>query len=225
MRGLAARLREIGAAGRPARETEMMLGALDAYLADAEPATREALRPMRAVWDLARGEARRVYFETLRRSGAEAWLSRLAELDLEDVESAAPAAGQPRLMRHLAPAVFQRYLTRVRAFDTLDRGASMADWHRYRMAVRRLRAVADILRDALPAGQITPILARCRETQDGLGELRDAHISAQAALQFVAGLPFPDGEGSDAGRAGLVFAAWLQEKAAGLQPAGVEKWE
>ena len=225
MRGLEARLREIGAAGGPARETEMMLEMLDAYLAEAGPAVRAALGPMRAVWALARGEARRVYFETLRRSGADAWLSGLADLDLVDDDNPAPTAGLPRLLRHLAPAVLQRYLTRVRAFDTLDRGASMEDWHRYRMAVRRLRAVADMLRDALPAGHINPILARCRETQDGLGELRDAHITAQAALQFVSGLPFPDGEGSDVGRAGLAFAAWLQEKAAALLPARVEAWE
>jgi CHAD domain-containing protein len=223
-RGLGARLREIGAAGGPARETEMMLEMLDAYLADAEPAARAALGPMRAVWDLARREARRVYFETLRRSGADAWLSGLAELDLVDDNKAAPTAGQPRLMRHLAPAVLQRYLTRVRAFDMLARGAPIADWHRYRMAVRRLRAVADMLRDALPAAQINPILTRCRETQDALGELRDAHITAQAALQFVAGLPFPDGEGADVGRAGLAFAVWLQERAAALQPAGVAPW-
>lgn len=224
MRGLEARLREIGEAGGPARETEMMVEMLDAYLADAEPGARAALGPMRAVWDIARREARRVYFETLRRSGAEAWLSGLSGLDLADDDGAVPPAGQPRLMRHLALAVLERYLTRVRAFDTLGRGAPIADWHRYRMAVRRLRAVADMLRDALPAGQIKPILARCRETQDALGELRDAHITAQAALQFVSGLPSPDAEGSDAGRAGLAFAAWLQEKAAALQPSRVEAW-
>jgi CHAD domain-containing protein len=224
MRGLEARLREIGAAGGPARETEMMVGMLDAYLADADPLARAALGPMRAVWDIARREARRVYFETLRRSGANAWLSRLAGLDLSDDHSAVPPAGQVRLMRHLAPAVLQRYLTRVRAFDTLARGAPIADWHRYRMAVRRLRTVADLLRDAMPDGQVRPILARCRETQDALGELRDAHITAQAALQFVAGLPSPDGEGSDAGRAGLAFAAWLQDKVAALEPARVEAW-
>ena len=224
MRGLEARLREIGAAGGPARETEMMVGLLDAYLADADPAARAALGPMRAVWDIARREARRVYFEMLRRSGADDWLSGLAGLDLADDDSAALPAGQPWLMRHLAPAVLQRYLTRVRAFDTLARDASIADWHRYRMAVRRLRTVADLLRDALPDGQIKPILARCRETQDALGELRDAHITAQAALQFVSGLPAPDAEGSDAGRAGLAFAAWLQEKAAALQPERVEAW-
>ncbi len=225
MRGLEARLREIGAAGGPARETEMMVGMLDAYLADAEPAAREALRSMRAVWDIARREARRVYFETLRRSGAAAWLRPLAELDLADDDSVPRAAGQPRLLRHLAPAVLQRYLTRVRTFDTLARGAPISDWHRYRMAVRRLRTVADLLRDAMPDGQIRPILARCRETQDALGELRDAHITAQAALQFVSGLPSPDAEGSDAGRAGLAFAAWLQDKAAALLPARVEAWE
>jgi hypothetical protein len=203
----------------------MMVGMLDAYLADAEPGARAALGPMRAVWDLARREARRVYFETLRRAGADAWLSGLAGLDLADDESVPPAAGNPRLMRHLAPTVLERYFTRVRSFDILAHDAPIADWHRYRMAVRRLRAVADLLRDALPAGQIKPILARCRETQDALGELRDAHITAQAALQFVSGLPVSEGEGSDIGRAGLAFAAWLQAKAAALQPARVEKWE
>ena len=224
VRGLEARLREIGAAGGPARETEMMVGMLDAYLEDADPAAGEALRPMRAVWEIARREARRVYFETLRRSGAAAWLRPLAELALDDDDPAAPPAGQIRLMRHLAPDVLQRYLTRVRAFDTLARGAPIADWHRYRMAVRRLRMAADLLRDALPDGQIRPILSRCRETQDALGELRDAHITAQAALQFVSGLSFPEAEGSDTERAGLAFAAWLQEKAAALQPARVEPW-
>ncbi|MEO6062608.1 MAG: CHAD domain-containing protein [Thermoflexales bacterium] len=225
MRGLDARLREIGEAGGPARETEMMVGLLDAYLADAEPGAREALRSMRAVWDITRREARRVYFERLRGSGADAWLSRLAELDLAEDDSASPAAGQPRLLRHQAPAVLQRYLTRVRAFDTLSRAAPIADWHRYRIAVRRLRAVADLLRDALPAEQIKPILARSRETQDALGDLRDAHITAQAALQFVSALPSLDSEGSAAGRTGLAFVAWLQEKAAALQPARVERWE
>ncbi len=224
MRGLEERLREIGAAGGPARETEMMVGMLDAYLADADPGAREALRSMRAVWDITRREARRVYFETLRQSGADAWLRRLAELDLADDDSALPAAGQPRLLRHLAPAVLERYLTRVRTFDTLAGGAPIGDWHRYRIAVRRLRAVADLLRDALPAEQIKPILARCRETQDALGDLRDAHITAQATLQFVSGLPSPDGEGSDAGRAGLAFAAWLQYKASALLPESVEPW-
>lgn len=224
VRGLEARLREIGAAGGPARETEMMVGMLDAYLEDADPAAGEALRPMRAVWDIARREARRVYFEALRRSGAAAWLRPLAELALDDDDPAAPPAGQIRLMRHLAPDVLQRYLTRVRAFDTLARGAPIADWHLYRMAVRRLRMAADLLRDALPDGQIRPILSRCRETQDALGELRDAHITAQAALQFVSGLSFPEAEGSDTERAGLAFAAWLQEKAAALQPARVEPW-
>lgn len=225
MRGLEARLREIGAAGGPARETEMLVGMLDAYLVEADPGARAALGPMRAVWDLARREARRVYFETLRRSGADAWLRPLAELELAEDDSAPPEAGQPRLLRHLAPAVLQRYLTQVRAFDTLARGAPITDWHRYRMAVRRLRAVADLLRDALPDAQIRPILARCRETQDALGEMRDAHITSQAALQFVSGLSFPEAEGSDTERAGLAFAAWLQEKAAALQPARVEPWE
>jgi len=224
-RGLDARLREIGAAGGPARETEMMLEMLEAYLADADPAAREALKPMRAVWDIARREARRVYFEALCQSGAEAWLERIAGLDLAESEGVAPPPGRPRLMRHLAPELLQRHLTRVRAFDMIARDAPIAEWHRYRVAVRRLRAVADMLRDALPAGQIKPILARCRETQDALGDLRDARIAAQAALLFVSGLPFPDGEGSDVGRAGLAFAAWLQEEAAALQPAQVARWE
>ncbi len=227
LRGVAPRLRALARAGGPARETEMMIETLDAFLSEAGEETRAALGPLRQVWERTRQESRRVYADVFARSDAPVWMKRLAGLRLATKDRRLEdAPGGTRLMRHFAPELLERNLARVRACDTLTADSPPAEWHRYRLAVRRLRDVADLLRDALPAAQIDPLLARCAKTQDALGEMRDAHITAQAALLFVSAIPLDGGPGEAerTAHAALDFAAHLQARAAALQPASIERW-
>ena len=140
---------------------------------------------------------------------------------------AALPAGQPWLMRHLAPAVLQRYLTRVRAFDTLARDASIADWHRYRMAVRQLRTVADLLRDALPDGlraagasvDVVPLYRTVAELPEGVDAPAADLVtftSSSTARAFAAAFPDADLAAVRGVSIGPITSATMRELGIGI---------
>lgn len=218
LRELAAALDDVIDAGGPARETEALVAALDAYLESAGDAARTALGPMRQVWTMARDEARRVFGDRLERAGITDALARLTALDPRQDGGAAAAPGQPAFMRHVAPLMLERALARAGAYDTLTPAAPDDDWHRYRLAARRLRDTAGLLRDALPTKKIKAIREQCAQAQQTLGEIRDARLAAQAALRFASALPLQGDAARATLEASLAFAASLEARAAALQP-------
>ena len=134
----------------------------------------------------------RVYAERLSRAQVRSTVRHLRRW-AEQRPKATPAAlsplGEPACLRHIGPPALERALADVRVFDTLTPDSLAQVRDRYRRAARRLADVADLLRDALPAGRIQPLLAQARLVSHALGRARDAQRAAREALRYLAALP------------------------------------
>jgi len=185
-------LAHLATRGAPARMAEALVRDLDAYLGSGDEQRHADLAPLRAVWVLARDEAARVYAERLSRAQVRATVRHLRRW-AEQRPKATPAAlsplGEPACLRHIGPPALERALADVRVFDTLTPDSLAQVRDRYRRAARRLADVADLLRDALPAGRIQPLLAQARLVSHALGRARDAQRAAREALRYLAALP------------------------------------
>jgi CHAD domain-containing protein len=73
----------------------------------------------------------------------------------------------------------------VRAFDVLGDKPEYAQVHAARIAVKRLRYLAEGLSEVLPEAEIQEWVTRCKQAQDALGAMNDAHMACAQAQGFV----------------------------------------
>lgn len=180
------------------RQTTRALGGvrdLDVFLERAEqyrdkltPTRQTELDPMFRHWQKRREQARAVMTHWLDSDNFEEFEQRFQTF----VET--PKAGiiksedntiQPRLVRHIAPALIWEAYARVRAYEDILADAPIETWHALRIEGKRLRYTLEFFSEDLGPKAAT-LIATVTRMQDHLGNLNDADVDAQALTQFLA---------------------------------------
>lgn len=213
MRALQDGLRALIDLLRPVREIDMAIDALDRHAAAQAPAERAGLDQLRAAWQAEASEGRAALAAHVGGEDYAGWRRAVLDFVTADAHDRIFPAGVPSRVRHAAAAIAARHCAEVLAYDTLAVGAPLEDMHALRIAVKRLRYMADALSDVLPKKDVKALQAACVEAQDRIGAMHDAHVTAARALEFVAGLP-PTREGRVAMKDVLLFADDCQRVAA-----------
>ncbi|MCL5998997.1 MAG: CHAD domain-containing protein [Chloroflexi bacterium] len=181
-------LRDLAGTLAPVRELDVAVRALKRFHQACDEETRRALQPLLDTWRAQRKATREDARRYLQDESHAAWLEDMTRFVQSNAYDRALEHGQPYHLRHVVDEILASHIADVRAYDTLPVSPAPEDLHALRIAVKRLRYLTDVLREVLPGPRVEQIITVCAAAQDEYGMLHDAHLVAERALSFMAGL-------------------------------------
>lgn len=178
LRGIASVLGEV-------RDIDVLLGGLDAHIADLPRPGREAVEPLRGAWRRQREVARKRLVVRLDSKGYREFVDDY--LDFTESPGAAelkPPLGQPSLVRDTAGSRILAAYEHVRAYETIITWADVGTLHALRIECKRLRYTLEYFSEVLPVAS-RKLIAQVTEVQDHLGELNDADVAAATSRDWL----------------------------------------
>lgn len=172
------------------REYDVLVSLARSFAGRCDNDSRPGVDFLLDTWRAGRRQARARLARYLHSRAHHRWLDQVMQFTQTD-------AGDRRSKRcqasvaDVGPAIVEQRLAKVAACDTLPDSPAAEDIHRLRIAVKRLRYLADALREVLPVERADALLAHCVEAQDAYGALHDARFAALRALECLEqdGLP------------------------------------
>ncbi|MFN8474835.1 MAG: CHAD domain-containing protein [Anaerolineae bacterium] len=169
------------------RDLDVALEHLDEYAATLPEEARAGLDPLREHWSKQRNKARKKLVSWLDSQRYRQFVAHFKDF----VES--PGKGrlksddsiQPILVRHLAPAAIWDAFAEVRAYDRVVENAPVNLLHQLRIHSKRLRYTLEFFAEDL-GPNADSLVEAVTAMQDHLGEMHDAHVSADTLEDFLA---------------------------------------
>jgi CHAD domain-containing protein len=178
-------LRELADMLASVRELDICVSALKRFQQD-NPNHKAGTQPLLDAWQAERRAVRTGCVIYLRGERHAAWLQHFTDFVQSDDDDRALSPGEPSYVRHAADLIVAQHVADVRAYDTLPDTPQVDEVHALRIAIKRLRYVAEALREVLPSARVDAIALACAAAQSDYGQMHDAYFVAQRALQFVA---------------------------------------
>ncbi len=187
-RQMSRRLRACGEALGAVRDGDVLLSQIRAFVESLPGDARPAFTPLLEHLEQTRSRARRALDRYLDSKQLRRLLDRLREFSTTPGAGAAqpPNADpdHPLIVSHVLPALIWGAFGQVRAYQGRLSGASLADLHRLRIRVKRLRYLLEFFSDVLGEEVAGPIAA-ARRLQDHLGAISDAAVLRAAVSAWV----------------------------------------
>ena len=170
-----------------AREADVLLERVSVYVAACDPDSQTAFSPFVEALTLRQAEAYDALHTYARGTAHQKWVKGFAAFVSQSSSKADREldADTPSRVRHAARMWLWQHVASVRAFDVLGDKPAYAQVHAARMAVNRLRYLAEGLSEVLPEHEISEWVTRCKQAQAALGALNDAHMACEQAQDFV----------------------------------------
>ena len=181
-------MRVLGRILGAAREADMLLERAESYAEACDAEARDALQPFILQLKSRREKAYQDALDYAHKPAHQDWVEDMQAFVL------AKAGGKydreldvdtPSRVRHAARLMLWQYAASVRAFDVLPDQPDVTEIHALRIAIKRLRYLAQGLAEVLPAGEVQAWVEHCKHAQDVYGAIQDAHMAAEDARQFA----------------------------------------
>ncbi|MFN8498214.1 MAG: CHAD domain-containing protein [Anaerolineae bacterium] len=170
------------------RDLDVALDHLDEYAATLPAERRDGLEPLREHWRKGRDKARKklvAWLDSNRYKGFVANFQDFVESPGKGRLKVSDDEPQPILVRHLAPAAIWDAFAEVRAYDRVVADAPVVVLHQLRIHSKRLRYTLEFFAEDL-GPNAESLVGAVTAMQDHLGEMHDAHVSADTLEDFLA---------------------------------------
>jgi CHAD domain-containing protein len=181
-------LRDLARRLSTAREADMLLERAEGYVSECDDESKKAFAPFVAALTQQQATAYEALQMYAHGEIHQAWVKEFAAFVAHTSPSKADRdvdVDTPSRVRHAGHMLLWQHVASVRAFDVLGDKPGYAQVHAARIAVKRLRYLAEGLREVLPADETQEWVQRCKQAQNALGALNDAHMADDYARKFV----------------------------------------
>ena len=187
-------MRVLGRILGAAREADMLLERAETYAEACDTEARDALQPFIQQLKSRRDQAYQDVLAHAHKSSHQDWVEDFQAFVLARPGGKVAGSGKydrdldvdtPSRVRHAARLMLWQYMASVRAFDVLPDQPDITEIHALRIAIKRLRYLAQGLAEVLPAEEMQTWVDHCKQAQDAYGAIQDAHMAAEDARQFA----------------------------------------
>ena len=172
-----------------AREADVLLERVQAYVAACDPDAQAAFEPFVEALTQQQAQAYDALQAYAGSTAHQQWVAGFAAFVANVAHNKADRemdVDTPSRVRHAARMLLWQHVASVRAFDVLGDKPEYAQVHAARIAIKRLRYLAEGLREVLPETEMNEWVARCKQAQDEFGAMNDAHLACEQAQAVCA---------------------------------------
>lgn len=204
----------------PARDLDVFLESIFTPVALSADGN-EALALLKKRIEDARAKAWDEGLEKLDEGGLQEFLDQVAAV--AEARSWAKGSAEPILVTS-ARTLEERFLRARKRARRIDRGEDR-DFHRLRIALKKLRYTAEFFEGLYKRKRLNEYLDHLRKLQDVLGAMHDVAAARQTLLRLTAEEPASARSAAQLAHASGLITGWHESRATGLADKARKKWK